>query len=103
MLQRSRKLLFYSSAIWRRAFIFHSKPYFKGGEKYIYSRSSVIPAVFIGTHLYIHTGKKWTERHTTRWRIGFKFGEFTWNRRIAVYKAKQLRKKKLKQAAKKAR
>jgi len=26
--------------------------------------------------------------------IGFKFGEFTWNRKIALYKAKQLKKKK---------
>jgi len=28
--------------------------------------------------------------------IGFKFGEFTWNRKIALYKAKQLKKKKKK-------
>ena len=26
--------------------------------------------------------------------IGFKFGEFTWNRKLALYKAKQLKKKK---------
>lgn len=25
--------------------------------------------------------------------VGFKFGEFTWNRKYAVYKAKQMRKK----------
>jgi len=25
--------------------------------------------------------------------VGHKFGEFTWNRRYALYKAKQLRKK----------
>ena len=58
MTKTPRKLLFFSAAIWRRALVFHSKPYFKGGEKYIYSRSSVIPNVFIGTNLYIHTGKK---------------------------------------------
>lgn len=98
-----RKLLFFAAAIWRRAFIFHAKPYFKGGEKFIYSRSSTIPNIFIDTRLFIHSGKKWTNRYTYKWRIGFKFGEFTWNRRIAVYKAKQLRKKKLKQAAKKSR
>ena len=28
--------------------------------------------------------------------IGFKFGQFTWNRKLALYKAKQLRKKKKK-------
>jgi len=26
--------------------------------------------------------------------VGFKFGEFTWNRKIALYKAKQKKKKK---------
>lgn len=25
--------------------------------------------------------------------VGFKFGEFVWNRKLAMYKAKQLRKK----------
>jgi len=25
--------------------------------------------------------------------IGYKFGEFTWNRKLALYKAKQLKKK----------
>lgn len=28
--------------------------------------------------------------------VGFKFGEFTWNRKIALYKAKQKKKKKKK-------
>ena len=101
MLKNTRRLLFFSASIWRHAFIFHTKPYFKEGEKFIYSRSSIIPHIFIGVNLYIHSGKKWRHRNVTHWRVGFKFGEFTWNRRIAVYKAKQLRKKKLKEAAKK--
>ena len=28
--------------------------------------------------------------------VGYRFGEFTWTRKIALYKAKQLRKKKKK-------
>lgn len=100
MAQLPRKLLYFSAAIWKKAFIYHAKPYFKAGDKFIYNRSSVIPNVFRGTKVYIYTGKKWTSRNVTRWRIGFKFGEFTWNRRIALYKAKQMRKK-LKKAAKK--
>lgn len=32
--------------------------------------------------------------------VGHRLGEFTWNRRLALYKAKQLRKKKKKQEKK---
>ena len=48
--------------------------------------------------VYIHNGKTWTKRFITRWSIGFKFGELVFNRRVAIYKAKQLRKKKAKKA-----
>jgi len=32
--------------------------------------------------------------------VGYKLGEFTWNRRLALYKAKQLRKKSKKSKSK---
>lgn len=95
-----RRLLFFATAIWRKSFIFHTKSYFKGGEKFIYNRSSCIPYIFRGTRVFVYNGKKWVLRRINKWRVGFKFGELTWNRRIAVYKAKQIRKKKLKLAKK---
>lgn len=68
----------------------------KFGEKYVFYRSSVVPKILVGTKVKIYSGKKWTLKKISKWMMGFKFGEFTWNRKIAVYKAKQMRKKKKK-------
>jgi len=45
----------------------------------------------------IYSGQKWQLKKINRWVVGFKFGEFTWNRRVALFKAKQLKKLKQKQ------
>jgi len=62
-------------------------------KKKIYSRGSTIPYTFKGFETLIYTGRKFSKRVINIWIIGFKFGEFTWNRKIAIYKAKQKRKK----------
>jgi len=69
-------------------------------EKRFYNRSSIIPNIYINSNILIHTGKIWNNRFINRWMIGFKFGEFTWNRKIALYKSKQLKKKKMKKMKK---
>jgi ribosomal protein S19 len=69
---------------------------FKFNEKKIFNRSSVIPISFKNLFVKIHAGKKWYNRFITKWSVGFKFGELTWNRKLALYKAKQLKKKKKK-------
>jgi len=69
---------------------------FLNQEKFIYHRSSTIPKIFSRYEISIYTGRHWIKRNVNRWMIGFKFGEFTWNKKIAIYKAKQLRKKKKK-------
>lgn len=63
-------------------------------EKLIYNRASSIPKIFIGYNVKIHSGKSLHNRVVNKWMVGFKFGEFTWNRKLALYKAKQLKKKK---------
>ena len=55
-----------------------------------------IPLILINTSVKIYSGKSWHRRNINKWMIGFKFGEFTWNRKLALYKAKQLKKKKKK-------
>lgn len=97
---KSRKTIFFSPAIWKKIFIFKKKPYFKSSDKFIFNRASVIPKLFMKQFIFIHTGKRWVKRFITRWIVGFKFGELTVNRRPAIYKAKQLRKKKAKKAKK---
>jgi len=79
-----------------KSFYIKKTQFLKQVKKFIYSRSSKIPKIFIGYNVYIHSGKIWNTRLVNKWMIGFKFGEFTWNKRIALYKAKQLKKKKKK-------
>lgn len=87
-------IIFCSQFFWKKIFLYNRHPIFKIAEKKIFSRSSVVPKAFIGTSVKIYSGKSWHSRNLTRWMIGFKFGEFTWNRKLAIYKAKQLKKKK---------
>lgn len=68
-------------------------------EKRIHSRSSVIPLTFVGYEVIIHSGKRWHKRNVKTWMIGHKFGEFTWNRKYALYKAKKRKKKNAKKNA----
>lgn len=63
-------------------------------EKRIYDRSSTIPFMFSGSVVKIYTGRYFNRRFLNPWVVGFKFGELTWNRKVAVYKVKQLKKKK---------
>ena len=92
----SRRILFCSTNIWRKIFLFQRNTIFKTGEKFIYSRSSAIPLSFTNSNVSIYTGKKWYVTSISRWAVGFKFGEFTWNKKKAMYKSKQLKKKKKK-------
>ncbi len=87
-------LLFCSPFFWKKIFLYKKYPIFKNSEKKIMSRSSVIPKIFSLTSVKIYSGKSWHKRIINKWMIGFKFGEFTWNRKLALYKAKQLKKKK---------
>ena len=48
----------------------------------------------------IYSGKRWHIKIINKWMVGFKFGAFSWNRKIALYKAKQLKKQRLKELKK---
>jgi ribosomal protein S19 len=88
------RLNYFSNSIWRKIFLYRKSPIFKTSEKFIYDRSSKIPKILIGYNVNIYSGKIWNKRLINKWMVGFKFGEFTWNKKIALYKAKQLKKKK---------
>lgn len=92
--QKKSKINFCSPYFWKKIFLFQQNRVFKYSEKKIFSRFSVIPLGFLKQFVEIHSGKKWYGRVINKWNVGFKFGELTWNRRIALYKAKQLKKKK---------
>jgi len=90
------KLLFCSEDIWRKIYLCQGSSVFKAREKLIYHRSSIIPKIFLHYEISVYAGNRWVKRNVNRWMIGFRFGEFTWNKKVAVYKAKQLKKKKKK-------
>lgn len=89
-----KNLVFMSPYFWKKIFLYKKYPIFKNAEKKIMSRSSIIPKILNKTTINIYSGKSWHKRIVNYWMIGFKFGEFTWNRKLALYKAKQLKKKK---------
>ena len=90
---KKNKINYFSYKVWRSMYLINLNPVYNTSEKKIKSRSTTIPYIFKGTEIIIHSGKRWHSRSVNRWMIGFKAGEFTWNRRLALFKAKQLRKK----------
>jgi len=95
------KVSFLSNKSWRYLYLLGMSSVHRNSEKKYWSRSTVIPNAFIGDNVLIYSGKRWHSRVINQWMVGYKLGEFTWNRRLALYKAKQLRKK-LKKQGKKA-
>jgi small subunit ribosomal protein S19 len=91
--RNSSKLLFFESSIWRKIFFLKSKIFHEVSNPFYSTRSSVIPKSFSDQTLKIYNGKTWIKCKIKKWMIGYKFGEFTWNRKVAIYKKKQLKKK----------
>lgn len=87
------KIKHFGPNLWRSIYLISTNQVYHTREKRIYDRSSTIPLTFINHEILVYSGKRWHTRQINRWMIGFKAGEFTWNRRYALFKAKQLRKK----------
>ena len=92
--KKSYKAPYVAPNTWRELFLIYDNPIHLSKEKVILDRSSTIPPVYAGLKLKIYRGNKFQSKLINRWMVGYKFGELTWTRKIALYKAKQLRKKK---------
>ena len=79
---------------WRQIFLVYENSLYLKRSKYIYDRASIVPQIFIGHKVRIRAGNKFHSRVLNRWMVGYKYGEFSWTRKLALYKAKQLKKKK---------
>lgn len=90
------QLKYISPNVWRLMYLMKKKEVYKNHTKKMWCRSSHIPLMFNKHKIHIHSGKKWVIKNVNKWMVGFRAGEFSWNRRFAMYKAKQLRKKKKK-------
>lgn len=92
-LKKTCKISYAAAGTWRQIFLNQSNDVWISQNKFIHERSSTIAPMYTYTRVRIYTGRGFTIRNVYPWMVGFKFGEFTWNRKLALYKAKQLRKK----------
>ncbi len=74
-------------------YLIENREVYHYNTKRMWNRSSHIPFMFYRHKIHIHSGKRWVTKFVNKWIVGFRAGEFSWNRRLALYKAKQLRKK----------
>ena len=91
---KRKKLNYFTPKVWRLTYLISLNSVYHNSEKKIYTRSSTIPTGFTSYEVTIHNGTKWSTKRINRWMVGYKFGEFTWNRKYALYKAKSKKKKK---------
>ena len=83
------QLKYFAPKIWRIIFLIKTSLIYNKTKKYIWTRGSVIPLTFWLHEIIIYTGYKWLVRRVTFWHIGFKFGEFTVNRKYSFPKKKK--------------
>lgn len=63
-------------------------------EKKFFTKSTKIPPMFVGYEALIHSGLNWKRKRINRWMVGFPIGEFVITKKIALFKSKQVKKKK---------
>lgn len=85
--------MFWSNSILKKLYKVHFKQQLNALDFFIFSRNSNIPMIFLYRNIKTYNGIKWVNKFILRWSIGYKFGQFTWNRKLALFKAKQLKKK----------
>jgi len=92
-INRCNKINYFSYKMWRSMYLISLNTVYNTSEKRIYARSSTVPNMFRGEDIVIHAGNRWKSKRVNKWMVGFKTGEFTWNRKLALYKSKKLKKK----------
>lgn len=92
-----KKPNYLSYKVWRYLYLLMLSSVHRKAEKKYWSRRTTVVSAFVGDDFIVYSGKRWHIKRINPWMVGFKLGEFTWNRRLALYKAKQLRKKLAKQ------
>jgi ribosomal protein S19 len=88
------RLNYVSSSVLRSIYLISLNPIHHSSEKKIFSRGSCVPRLYSKCEVVIHKGNGYKLRHVNKYMVGFKFGEFTWNRKLAFKKEKQKKKKK---------
>lgn len=90
--KNKRKLSYFSPNLIRSLYLNKSSPIYKVSEKKFYSRGSKISLSQVGQKVYVYNGLRFKYLSINKWMVGFKFGEFTWNRKPAIFKVKRKKK-----------
>lgn len=94
--KKSYKMSHVGPNTWRQIYLHIANEVIEEQDKFIHERCSTVTPLLASTSMRIYNGKTYFKVEFSPYSVGFKFGEFTWNRKMALYKAKQLRKKKKK-------
>lgn len=87
------KPLHYNKYFFRKFVMSEQLNNLKRYNKYTYSRNLTIFKYEKFEYIYIYNGRHWFKKTLNPWIVGFKLGEFTWNKKPALYKATRLKKK----------
>ena len=91
--KKKSKLNVISPQVLRSLYLIKLNPIHSFSERRIFARGSKIPRLFINKEILIYKGNSFKTKRVNQWNVGFNFGEFTWNRKLAIYKKKQQKKK----------
>jgi ribosomal protein S19 len=86
-------LTFISKDLYRKIFLMKKLNNNRLWKKQTNRTSTNIPKILINKKLLVYNGKHWNKRVINKWMVGFKLGEFVWTRKLALFKAKQQKKK----------
>lgn len=92
-LKKKSKLNYFAPHILRSLYLIKLNPIHNFSEKRLFTRSSKIPYLYCNKEVLIHRGNYFKQKRINMWNVGFNFGVFTWNRKLAIYKRKQKKKK----------
>lgn len=90
--KKKKKLNYFSPNLIRSLYLNKSNPIYKVSEKKLYSRGSKISLSQVNQKIYVYNGSQFKYLSINKWMVGFKFGEFTWNRKVAMFKVKRKKK-----------
>lgn len=93
-MKKVSRLNYLSPYVYRSLYLMKLSPIHGVTEKKVYSRGSAIPKAYENLEVDIYRGNKFVIKRISRWSLGFRFGEFTWNKKVAMFKSKQKKKKK---------
>ena len=81
-----------SRSTWKGSVIFDENVDFKNKQIKIYNRNFIISKNFLDKKISIYNGKSFINVFIDKDKIGYKFGEFAYSRKLPIHKKKKTKK-----------